>query len=144
MRWPFRSFHGEIKRPWPSPSVVWMWTFSSPDTLTNSPSGRVTARFSSILAVPLELTLVSTCTLSCYTFLLARWRDLLNFAFSNVLPALQSVPLTLILANFSDATPSFVLMDISDTSVVVFIYKLIDEKLKVEKIKYEPKQQASA
>jgi hypothetical protein len=30
-------------------------------------------------------------------------------------------------------------MDIGETSVVVFIYKLIDGALKVEKIKYEPK-----
>ena len=38
-----------------------------------------------------------------------------------------------------DATPSFVLMDIGETSVVVFIYKLVDGALKVEKVKYEPK-----
>jgi len=54
---------------------------------------------------------------------------------------LQTCVLTLPILRFSsDATPSFVLMDISDASVVVFIYKLVDEKLKVEKIKYEPKQ----
>ena len=35
-------------------------------------------------------------------------------------------------------------MDISETGVVVFIYKLIDEKLKVEKIKYEPKAATSS
>lgn len=34
-------------------------------------------------------------------------------------------------------------MDISDASVVVFIYKLVDGNLKVEKVKYEPKPASS-
>jgi vacuolar protein sorting-associated protein 29 len=37
----------------------------------------------------------------------------------------------------SDPTPSFVLMDIQGNSVVIYVYKLIDDEVKVEKLEYK-------
>lgn len=38
---------------------------------------------------------------------------------------------------FSNVIPSFVLMDIQSSTVVVYVYQLIDDEVKVEKIEYK-------
>jgi vacuolar protein sorting-associated protein 29 len=42
-------------------------------------------------------------------------------------------------ATNSDVKPSFVLMDIQDSSVVTYVYKLVGDDVKVEKIDYSKK-----
>lgn len=37
----------------------------------------------------------------------------------------------------SDPIPSFVLMDVQGNSVVTYVYKLIDDEVKVEKLEYK-------
>lgn len=37
----------------------------------------------------------------------------------------------------SDPVPSFVLMDVQGNSVVTYVYKLIDDEVKVEKLEYK-------
>ncbi|EGF82008.1 hypothetical protein BATDEDRAFT_9936 [Batrachochytrium dendrobatidis JAM81] len=41
------------------------------------------------------------------------------------------------LTTLVETTPSFVLMDIQGTSIVLYVYKLIDGEVKVEKLDYE-------
>ena len=37
---------------------------------------------------------------------------------------------------YSDAVPSFVLMDIQGSTLFIYVYRLIDDDVKVEKIEY--------
>jgi vacuolar protein sorting-associated protein 29 len=42
----------------------------------------------------------------------------------------------------SEPIPSFVLMDIQGNSVVTYVYKLIDDEVKVEKLEYKKPAEA--
>ncbi|KAI8920469.1 Metallo-dependent phosphatase-like protein [Entophlyctis helioformis] len=57
----------------------------------------------------------------------------------NASPPKPAVPLSA----FVETTPSFVLMDIQGTSIVLYVYKLVDGEVKVEKMDYH-KQRPSA
>lgn len=39
--------------------------------------------------------------------------------------------------NFRSVTPSFVLMDIQNTTVVTYVYQLVGDDVKVERIEYK-------
>lgn len=45
----------------------------------------------------------------------------------------------LILIFFSDIIPSFVVMDIQSSTVVSYVYRLVDDEVKIEKIQYTKK-----
>lgn len=40
---------------------------------------------------------------------------------------------------FSDIIPSFVVMDIQSSTVVSYVYRLVDDEVKIEKIQYTKK-----
>lgn len=42
-----------------------------------------------------------------------------------------------LISQSSDPIPSFVLMDIQGNNIVTYVYKLVDNEVKVEKIEYK-------
>jgi vacuolar protein sorting-associated protein 29 len=63
-------------------------------------------------------------------------------AFQWVCVTFEASSYNLMLAIFSDPTPSFALMDIQGPVVVTYVYQLIDGEVRVEKIEYRKDAEA--